>query len=384
MRSQGKPSVMAHVAGEHDVIDGEFEELNGRGGGGGGALATVTQHSATRVQSQYTTAMVCPVRRDMKKVVDAVVREAELAGEDFMYSFSIGKGEKRTLIEGVSIDGAMILSRNFGNCIPEIEIAQEAPTHWIFRATFVDLETGATLPRLFRQSKGTLHGKFDPERKLDIALQIGQSKAQRNVIVKAMPTYLVNAAVKAAKAAAAASIKDLPQAISDACATFQKMNVTPEQIETFIGAPRAQWNANDIVRLRATYKAIADRQTTVDQEFPAPGSVNDSDEAPAVVTPDKAAAQRAATPMPGPGTNMFTGETSAAPIQAPVPNDAPPAAAPGTAPANAPPATPAPLPEPAPSPSPAPVPAPAPVAAPDPPKPEGRSKKATREPGEEG
>jgi hypothetical protein len=383
MRSQGKPNVMAAEAGEREVFEGEFEELGGHGGGGSGALATVRHNGMQRVQTTYMTAVRCQVPREPEKVMVAVVREAKLAGEDFMYSFSIGKGAKRSLIEGVSIDGAMILSRNWGNCVPEIDIVEEGTSHWVLKATFIDLETGFTLPRLFRQRKTGVQGNFDADRKLDIALQIGTSKAQRNVIVKAMPTYLVQAAVDAAKQAAAAKIKDLPKAIADAVATFGKMTVTAEELETFIGVPRSQWNATDIVRLRATYRAITDRQTSVEQEFR-----SSEDEAPAVRTPDKAAAPTA-QPVPPSEQNMFTGEPNAPTPDVVTPTTpASPAPPPGAPPA--PPASPPEAPTPAPAPA---TPSPDPSKL-DPAKSEtkaaaklrlqGETPKREREPGEEG
>src|SRR5688572_1951529 len=107
MRSQGKPSVMAHEAGEHDVLDGDFDEMppGGRGGGHGAPLATVQRSGMQRIQTQYLTAVRCEVPRDMARVQKSVIREAELAGEDFMYSWTQGKGADRSIIEGVSIDG---------------------------------------------------------------------------------------------------------------------------------------------------------------------------------------------------------------------------------------------------------------------------------------
>ena len=320
MRTNGRPSVMAAEAGEHDVIEGDFDDMPRGGRGGGGALATVRAGAGMQqIKTQYMTAIRCEVPRDLTKVVDKVVKEAGLAGEDFLYSWSQGEGNNRSIIEGVSIDGAMIMARNYGNCVPEVDIVEEGPDHWTFRATFIDFETGATLPRLLRKSKSGVRGKMDRERKLDIAFQIGQSKAQRNVIVKAMPTYLVKKAVDAAKAAAAAEIKDLPKAIGDATAAFAaKFKVTAEQLEGYLGVPRDQWNKLDVVRLRATYRALIDRQTTVDDEFPRPGQERADDEPPAVTTPDKQEPaqqqqQQQQGEVPPQETNMFTGEPNVSP-----------------------------------------------------------------------
>jgi hypothetical protein len=317
MRSEGKPAVSHDDDG---VIDGEFEEMGGRSS----ALATVRGGSAMQqVKTQYTTAVAVQQARDLasatpRSVLSRVLREAEICGEDFIYSMTFKGKDGPSVVEGVSIDGAMIMARNFGNCATDVEIVEESLSHWVFRAVFIDLETGFTEPRLFRQTKGTVAGKFDAERKLDMAFQIGQSKAKRNVIVRALPTGLVSKAVEAAKASAAAAIKDLPAAIDWVVKTFGGMGVDLARLEKRIGAPMAQWNSRDVVRMKATYKAIRDRQTTVEAEFPAVEGV------PAATTP---------APTPAPASS--------------------PSAA--TEPAPAPAAAPEPAPSPAPSPAPAPV-----------------------------
>jgi hypothetical protein len=145
---------------------------------------------------------------------------------------------------------------------------EETPTHWTFRATFIDLERGFTDFRLFRQRKAERHGKFDDERALDIAFQIGQSKAKRNVIVRALPVWLVDRATKASTTSAEAGIKDLPAEIASAIPNWQKKwNVNERMLAAKIGVPKEAWTARDMVRLRATWKALLDRTTTVEQEF---------------------------------------------------------------------------------------------------------------------
>lgn len=363
MRANGQPMVSAPSEG---IIDGEFEEVSM-------PLATRKGGSVQKIQTRYQTAMRVDLPRDMDRVMTAVKREASLAGEDFMYSWTQGKGQDRSIIEGVSIDGAMILARNFGNCVPEIEVTEDAPTHWYLLATFIDFETGFTLPRLYRKSKTGVHGKHDAERKLDIALQIGQSKAQRNVIVKAMPTYLVKAAIEDSKRAAAAAIKDLPEAITKSVAAYAKLGVTLEDLEGYLGVRKDQWNKTDIVRLRATWRAIDERQTSVEQEFR-----QKDDEAPAVKTPDAPAATKTVEES----ENLFP--STAAATAAPAAESAP---APTPAPAPAPETTTTAAPAPAPATA-APAPAPAPTGAPEA-KPDAKPEKGKppskreREPGED-
>ena len=280
-RTQGRPADLATRQPEA-LADGDIGDAD---------VIPMRSVPAMRIQTQHVTAQRIAVPRDLKRVEASVRREAELCGQSFMYSWRQG-GET---IEGVSIDGAMIMLRNFGNAVCDIEIAEDAPTHWVFKATFLDLETGFTLARPFRQRKSEKHGKYDDGRATDIAMQIGVSKAQRNVIVKAMPSWLTDAAIRAAFDGAEAKIENVPKEAEAAIAGFVKFGVTEEMIVKRLGAPRGAWVPRDIVSLKGLWAALRDRHTTVEQEFP-------RDEAPA---PDakpvaEPPAQTVATPAPAP------------------------------------------------------------------------------------
>jgi hypothetical protein len=94
-----------------------------------------------RSQTQFHTAVAVQRRRNLDKVVAAVLREAEFAGDAFYYSFPMG-GKK---IEGPSIGLAMAMAREWSNCAVPVEY-YEAATEWVFNAHFVDLERGFRYP----------------------------------------------------------------------------------------------------------------------------------------------------------------------------------------------------------------------------------------------
>ena len=152
--------------------------------------------SLQQVKTSYTTAVAVQKPRALPEVEKRLMIEADQAGEDFYYGWGAGKDR----VEGASIGLAMAAVRNFGNCAVELAPVQETGTAWIFTASFVDLETGFTLQRQFRQSKSwTVYGKFDEARKEDIRFQIGQSKAIRNVVLNAIPKWLTSRAMDKAK-----------------------------------------------------------------------------------------------------------------------------------------------------------------------------------------
>lgn len=261
MKSATKPT-----PGAAPVYEGEFEEMPG---GGGMVLA-----SSTQLRTQYTTAQIVQRERTIKSVVKRVEDECEMAGDDVYYSWTQGG----KLIEGISIDGAMIMLRNYGNCTAEAQVVKEGPDFWVFDAVFIDLETGVTMSRQFRQRKSEAHqssGKNkDADRLLDIAFQIGQSKAIRNVIVNAMPVWLKDKAMAKAKQAADGKYADIPMWVEKSLAAYGKLKpraITKEDLEKKLGGkPTDLWTSGDIQLLLALHRGILARETNVDAEFPLP------------------------------------------------------------------------------------------------------------------
>ena len=75
-----------------------------------------------RSQTQFHTAVAVQRPRNLDKVVAAVLREAEFAGDAFYYSFPMG-GKK---IEGPSIGLAMAVAREWSNCAVPVEYYETA------------------------------------------------------------------------------------------------------------------------------------------------------------------------------------------------------------------------------------------------------------------
>lgn len=257
MKSQGRPAVAVAEFDEDGI-----EVSN--------PTASLVAHSGglQRQQTDYSTVLRVTRPRQRKELTKACLEEAGLAGEDFFYAWTVkGKDGKKELIEGTSIDGAMIMVRNWGNCVTPISEESEGPQHWVLKAAFIDGETGYVNERLFRQRKSQRTGKMDADRALDIAYQIGQSKAQRNVIVKSLPTWLVKQCLEAAKESAAGKYQDVPKKTPGFIKRFGELGVTQEQLEKKLGRTVDKWEPRDLMTLAAIGRAIADRQTTAEEEF---------------------------------------------------------------------------------------------------------------------
>ena len=257
MRTQGKPN----LAAVQDLDDGNMSDA--------GAIVSA---GATLMQTktQYSGAITVQRKRNRTELLKACKEEARLCGPDFFYRWTVKDKNSPTgkaIVEGVSIDGAMILARNYGNCAVPVELAQDAPQHWILQATFVDLETGFNVTRLFRQRKNQRTFKGDEDRGLDIAFQIGQSKAQRNVVVKAMPVWLLKECFEEASAVEVEKFKDVERFRPRAIEAYKAFGVTQEQLEKKVGRNAAAWEPRDIAILNSIIRGIKEGSTTIQNEF---------------------------------------------------------------------------------------------------------------------
>ncbi|MCU0913013.1 MAG: hypothetical protein MUC88_00445 [Planctomycetes bacterium] len=224
------------------------------------------------VQTDHVTALSVQQPRDLPLVAKRVEQECGMFPEGLVYAWQTkNKDGSRGQIEGPSIKMAMILARSWGNCFASSDTVGESVSHWRIRGKFVDYETGFNLAREYLQrkpSKGM--GRMDEDRVIDINFQVGQSKAQRNAIVNAMPAGLVKMAMDAAKKAIAQGVKKeggVHKAVEKVKKAFAKYSVTIEMLEQRVGKKAPDWSEEDVADIRAIYTALEDGQTTAANEF---------------------------------------------------------------------------------------------------------------------
>lgn len=232
-----------------------------------------------RIQTPYATAISVQQPRELKAAKRRLLEEAVMAGEDFYYGWTVYNKQTRQneLIEGPSVKLAMAAARNWGNCAVDPQPLQETADAFVFAYHFVDLETGFTVGRSFRISKRSqLGGKMDSERKDDIRFQIGQSKACRNVILNALPSWYINAAMKEAKRGVRIKVEQyvakngLVAAVDMVAKALAKHGVDEAAIlEKLMIAERKGITVDHIVLLRGDLMAIHEGMETAADLFPA-------------------------------------------------------------------------------------------------------------------
>ena len=249
---------IAPVAG--DVVDvSELSRLEG------GTMQRVGD-------GQYGTAIQVQRPRSLQDVEAKVIRESELLGTAAFYGWGAGKDS----IEGPSIKLANVLRNLWGNCIVRMEPVQDLSDCWVFTAAFIDMETGATLTRQFRQSKSSIvYGKHDEERKMDIRFQIGQSKATRNVILNGLPEWLIRRALEAGKMGVRKRIeahiarKSIEHARDLVVSSLAKEGVSEDRIAAKMNRSTvAALTVDDLVTLSGDLRAIGDGTETQAAMFP--------------------------------------------------------------------------------------------------------------------
>jgi hypothetical protein len=140
---------------------------------------------------------------------------------------------------------------------------------WVFYARFTDIETGFSMERAYRQRKSQASMRTrDTDRQLDIAYQIGQSKAIRNCIVNSLQIYADYAFEQARDSLVDKIGKNLEGWRKRTLERLAEIPVELPRVERVIGRSAREWLAPNIAQIVAMVKSIADGMATVDEVFP--------------------------------------------------------------------------------------------------------------------
>ncbi|CAN7381474.1 hypothetical protein LJR220_003395 [Bradyrhizobium sp. LjRoot220] len=224
------------------------------------------------------------VYRDEARILQKLAALGAAAGDDWFYRFPVkkkiknpetGKDEWVTdYIEGASIKLANDVARIYGNCEVDTRVIDLGPS-WLIYARFTDFETGYALTRPFQQNKGASKMGSDNDRKLDIAFQIGVSKAIRNVVNNALQTFSDYAFDCARNSLVDKIGKNLVGYRDRTIQGIANLGVELSRVELAMGRAAKDWLAPDIAKVIAMMKAIADGMASVDETFPPKGVAHD-------------------------------------------------------------------------------------------------------------
>jgi hypothetical protein len=244
------------------------------------AFAKATQRPLAESSGPLTTVGAAPpvervigaqhiaIPRDEKKILEKVKVLAAAAGADWYYRFPVKtKGGGQEWVEGPSIKLANDLARLYGNCEVETRVTDLGDS-WLIYARFTDYETGFVMTRPFQQRKGQRGMRTESDRALDIAFQIGASKAIRNVIVNSLQTFADFAFDEARNALVEKIGKNLEGWRERCTQRIAERKIELNRVERTVGRAAKDWTAPDIARVVAMMQSIADGMTTIDETFP--------------------------------------------------------------------------------------------------------------------
>lgn len=245
-----------------------------------GQMTGLPGEGMQRIDMPFMTAMRVQVARDIEEVERGALAEARLMGKDFFYNWDIRSrddddGKKE--VEGMTIDGAMMLFRYWGNSVCQPELVADTDDHYLMRATFIDLQTGSNFARLYKKTRTAAPGGYAKkadgrQRWADMQFSDAQSRAMRNAISDAVPRWLIRKCVAAARAAAAEGLnpnKERQKIIRRA----KKLDISQLMLEQKLRKPMDDWDAHDCVSMQALLRAIDDENATVEDIF---GAISDA------------------------------------------------------------------------------------------------------------
>ncbi len=215
------------------------------------------------------TAQKVAVARDDKKVMAKLRVLCGMAGSKYVYSWPVKdrKNKRETTVEGPTIKLANDLARTYGNCVVDVRAFDEG-THTMFYARFVDLETGYSYTRPFRQRKDQKTGMRDSARAADIVFQIGASKAIRNCVVNALSTFVDYMMDESKKNLLLWCENNEERAREYITKTREKYDIELPRIEAVVGRKEADWILRDIARVMMEMRGLEDGMVSPADLYP--------------------------------------------------------------------------------------------------------------------
>lgn len=278
----------------------------------GGQLAAQGQ-TTMQIAGGFITAQKVAVERDEIRILGKLKILAKTASTDYFYAWTTkNRDNTKGEVSGPTIKLANDVMRVYGNCVVSVDV-RNSDTHHIFAARITDLESGASMTRLFQQRKNQNTGMKDKERQEDIIFQIGQSKSIRNVIANFLSTFVDYALEEARTSLVEKFGKDIAGSRDWIAGKIENMKIPQELVERYVGRTLPEWTAKDVAKVVGTLQAIHDGMVSVDDVFPSgatPSAVGEAAaKAPAPPPPPKPAEAPAAEtkePAPEPSTAQET------------------------------------------------------------------------------
>ena len=206
--------------------------------------------------------------RDTATMLREARRVGELLGSRAYYDFPAGQGR----VTGPSIDLMDALATVWGRLVSRVEVLEETNNRVHLRGRVVDLLALTAVERDYLSVLSPAPGKFakDPaqaDRWKVMQLQSASSKAIRGALEHALPAWLVDPALDAARQSAARQAtggKPLPEARQAAVQHLGKLGLDRVTTEAWLGQPLDLWTADELGQLRELARRLTSGEEAVE------------------------------------------------------------------------------------------------------------------------
>jgi hypothetical protein len=221
-------------------------------------------------QSRIIGAQPVAVRRSLPDIWRSIGELAARAGDSWLYRYPVKdhRTGRVTDIEGPSIKLANAVALCYGNVEVRTQVYDQGDS-WCIYAQLFDIERGVVMERPWIQAKGAARLKSkDPDRLEAIALQIGVSKAIRNVIVNGLQVFCDHAEELARASIVEKLGKNLDHYREKALRTLGELGVGPRRVARILGRAPDKWTAPDLAQVHAQIASVRDGMANSEEMWP--------------------------------------------------------------------------------------------------------------------
>lgn len=238
----------------------------------GGQIATEQARAVAEVQAAILIAQARPRNegRALERIL-ATCSRVTLA-ESAVYSFPRGGQE----VTGPSIRLAETLARNWGNIQCGVRELEQSGNQSLMEAFAHDLETNYRVTKQFtvahtRKAKGSIQALSDPRDIYELAANQG-SRRLRACILAVIPVDIVEEALRQCELTLQSHSVCDEKSVSEMLSAFSRFNVSPKQIEAYLGKSAQALNTTDMARLKKVFAGLRDGMAKAEDIFPTPPS----------------------------------------------------------------------------------------------------------------
>lgn len=244
-----------------------FPPMDSSSGGNGGLVPDMAL--GTRATGSGVTIMGARKVEVARRRSDVMAQLKEEANPRWIYSWEVKlKSGGKSVVEGISIKGAMAVMRAYGNCAVVTEDIKETATHLFIKGAFIDVERGFAVSRTWMQSKSqNVGGGIDAERAMMIRFAIGESKAHRSAVEHALEDYCDDAKRMAKSGLIARVENNRDDALAWVRDGLAKLKVDPAIVEAEFGHKLDKMPAEAVARIYTRINTCLDGYADVEDAF---------------------------------------------------------------------------------------------------------------------